>query len=99
NVISQHDGCLNHSSRAAREFLNDKFPIRLDVRSPDLTPLDFFLWGKLKDDVYREQPTTPENMREEIIRSCASISSETVERVLENFAELLNACYRSSSPL
>ncbi|KOC59432.1 hypothetical protein WH47_11061, partial [Habropoda laboriosa] len=26
------------------------------VRSSDLSPLDFFLWRKLKNDVYRDEP-------------------------------------------
>ncbi|KZC06776.1 hypothetical protein WN55_07549 [Dufourea novaeangliae] len=42
-------------------------------RSPDLTPLDFYLWGKLKQQVYNEIPTTKEDMKESIRRACAAI--------------------------
>ena len=43
-----------------RNYLNEQFPgTWIDVgvaewpaRSPDLTPLDFFFWGVLKDRVY-----------------------------------------------
>ncbi|KYN09717.1 hypothetical protein ALC57_18238 [Trachymyrmex cornetzi] len=52
---------------------NHKWP----PRSPDLTPLDFSLWGKLKADVYHNAPTTKEDMRERIQRACAAIDQDT----------------------
>ncbi|KAG8284841.1 hypothetical protein J6590_093760, partial [Homalodisca vitripennis] len=45
-------------------------------RSPDLSPLDFFLWGAIKDKVYRTPLTTPEDMRERIRNECSSIGEE-----------------------
>ena len=35
-------------------------------RSPDLTPLDFFLWGYLKSKVYVTPPATLANLRKRI---------------------------------
>jgi len=49
-----------------RAFLNNVFrarwigrrgEIEWPARSPDLTPLDYFLWDYLKDRVYRTKPT------------------------------------------
>ena len=31
--------------------------------SPDLNPLDFFLWGYLKDKVYTPKPATLQDLR------------------------------------
>ncbi|EZA47264.1 hypothetical protein X777_16427, partial [Ooceraea biroi] len=67
----------------ARNILNESFPdrwtgrggrISWPARSPDLTPLDFFLWGHLKNEVYRDIPTTPEDMRERIQRELVSLN-------------------------
>jgi len=53
----QHDGAPPHYTRRVREFLNESFPNRwlgrggpvaLLPRSPDLTPLDYYLWGHMK---------------------------------------------------
>ncbi|XP_076392768.1 uncharacterized protein LOC105662516 [Megachile rotundata] len=72
----QQDGCPAHYSRIARDTLNRMFPNRwigrggpiyFLARSLDLTPLDFFLWGYLKNKVYTEPPTTMANMRDRII--------------------------------
>ncbi|KOC64031.1 hypothetical protein WH47_02352, partial [Habropoda laboriosa] len=46
-------------------------------RSPDLSPLDHFLWGTLKK-VYREPPTTVEDMQEQIRAACATLASGTI---------------------
>lgn len=69
----QHDGCPVHFVLVVRNWLNQQYPERWigrgsevlawPARSPDLTPLDFFLWGTLKDKVY----STPVNSREELL--------------------------------
>lgn len=96
-----HDGAPPHFSREVRNFLNDAFPNRWigrggplpwPPRSPDLNPLDFFLWGHLKSLVY----STPVNTREELVHRiimCSNVLknnnlqmlSRVKQRVLKNF--------------
>ncbi|XP_026828441.1 uncharacterized protein LOC113562655 [Ooceraea biroi] len=66
----QHDECPAHFSLVARNKLNEKFanrwigrggPVGWPARSPDLTPLDFFLWGILKDMVYTSNHATTDH--------------------------------------
>ncbi|KZC14926.1 hypothetical protein WN55_07881 [Dufourea novaeangliae] len=68
----QHDGCPAHYARRVRDALNELYPnkwigrgrlVSWPPRSPDTTPLNFFFWGALKNTVYQEVPTTPENMK------------------------------------
>ncbi|GBM87354.1 hypothetical protein AVEN_181535-1 [Araneus ventricosus] len=42
-------------------------------RSPDLTPLNFFLWGHIKGQVYGTPPTTLQDLRRRITDACASV--------------------------
>ena len=60
-VIFQKDGAPSHWGLEIRQFLNETFPNRWIGRdgsipwppdSPDITSLDFFLWGYVKDIVY-----------------------------------------------
>ncbi|KZC05555.1 hypothetical protein WN55_04495 [Dufourea novaeangliae] len=83
----QHDGCPAHYTRRVRDALNELYLnkwigrgglVSWPPRSPDLNPLDFFLWGALKKAVYQEVSATPENMKQRIIAACARISSETI---------------------
>lgn len=78
NLWYQQDGAPAHYARFVRMFLNQRFPNRWigrggpvlwPPRSPDLNPLDFFLWGYVKDAVYSEAPTTRLNMMERIRRA------------------------------
>ena len=49
-----------------REWFNQNFPRKwigrnsplceFPPRSPDITPLDFYLWGALKEKVYKSRP-------------------------------------------
>lgn len=58
----QHDGAPAHYGTQVREYLNEEYPerwigrgsptIAWPARSPDLTPLDFYVWGTLKSKVY-----------------------------------------------
>ena len=60
-IIFQQDGAPPHWGLRVRQFLDETFsdlwigrdgPIPWPPRSPDITPLDFLLWGYVKDIVY-----------------------------------------------
>ena len=85
NMWRQQDGAPPHNTRAVRECLNGYFgrqwiglagPRAWPPRSPDLTPLDFYLWGTLKNICYKEPPPDRENMIEIIRNACAAIREE-----------------------
>jgi len=63
NMIFQQDGAPSHNAQLVSHYLNDFFqkrwigiygPIEWPPRSPEITPLDFFLWGHLKIVVYAD---------------------------------------------
>jgi hypothetical protein len=52
-------------------------------RSPNLTPLDFFLWGTIKNAVYTSKPRTPQDLRREIEIACAAVPLATIQNVCQ----------------
>ena len=52
------------------------FPHEWPPRSPDLTPCDFWLWGYLKSNVYRDRPTSLGQLKEAIRHHVSGILSE-----------------------
>lgn len=71
----QHDGAPAHFSRVAREFLDNAYPARWigragpvpwPARSPDLNPLDFYLWGHVKQIVYSRPIDNINDLRQRI---------------------------------
>ena len=69
----RHDGAPPHSSREVINFLNYRFPGRWigrgsphnwPARSPDLSPLDYCVWGWMKELVYSVKVATPQTSSE-----------------------------------
>ena len=48
--------------------------------SPDLNPLDFFLWGYLKERVYKPLPSNLEDLKTKIKRDMMDLPEELVKR-------------------
>lgn len=97
----QHDGCPAHFSREVRDFLDISYPNRWigrgslfpwPARSPDLTVLDFYLWGRIKDLVFKTRPTTPENMVERIQGAIQNISRAEIETSVFSTRRRLEQC-------
>ena len=56
-------------------------------RSPDLSPCDFYLWGKLKGQVYSNNPQTLEALEANISNAIAAITPEAeLQRVFLNLS-------------
>lgn len=81
----QHDGAPAHSSNIVRNYLDNHFPRRWigrggpqnwPPRSPDLTPLDYCLWGWLKSLVYATKVQTREELLDRIVNSAAVIRND-----------------------
>jgi hypothetical protein len=58
--------------------------------SPDLNPLDYFLWGYCKENVYKNKPRTLENLKSEVEKIVSEISRDTLKKVTSNLATRLN---------
>lgn len=97
----QLDGAPAHFQISVRNYLNRHFPNKCigrdgpqnwPARSPDLTCIDFFLWGYVKNIVYATEPTTPENMMERIRAAFEGITQEMLVNVQESFKNRIFTC-------
>jgi ERCC4-type nuclease len=57
---------------------------RWPPRSPDLTPLDFYLFGSLKTKVFRNRIHTLEELQAAIVEEINNIDQHTFQRVFNN---------------
>ncbi len=53
---------------------------------------DYFLWGFLKDRIYKNAPETLAELKLAIETEIQAIESDMLERVFSNFEERLVAC-------
>ena len=77
-----HDGSPIHYTRKVTQHLNNTYPnrwigrgslIHWPARSPDLTPLDFCLWGWLTGEMYRTKVDTCADFVTRINNACVRI--------------------------
>ena len=75
DIWFMQDGAPAHRGLNVRHKLHEVFGYRVlglgfrqewPPRSPDLTPCDFFLWGRIKNQEYSSPPATLEILRERI---------------------------------
>lgn len=60
-------------------WISNNGPHRWPPRSPDLTPLDFFIWGYVKDLVYSTPLTTKENCQERVRNAFRSLTRDQIQ--------------------
>lgn len=104
-IFYQQDGAPAHTARIVTTYLNATFgdrwmgtngPVRWPARSPDLTPLDFFYWGHIKEKVYRTKPQNIQDLRDRIIRAVNNITPVQMNNVLREFQERIHMCQEAN---
>lgn len=98
-----HDGAPAHFSVLVREYLNQTYPDRWigrggpvtwPPRSPDLNPLDYFLWGYLKHLVYSVRVDNLQQLEQRVIHCCQEIRNKqgVFQRVKRSMRNRLASC-------
>ena len=70
---------------------NDKTGSGIDwpPYSPDLSACDYWLWGYIKDKVYRNSPQTIDDLKHNIKTTIEAIDTDMLGRVMANFEKRL----------
>jgi len=97
----QQDGAPAHYELNVRQYLDQIFQNRWigrrgsvdwPARSPDLTALDFFLWGYIKSIVYKTKLLDLADLRRQITLAIRSVTPEMLSNVRRNFYLRLGYC-------
>ena len=102
--LFQQDGCPIHYTKPVISYLTTTFkdrwigragvaPITWPVRSPDLTPLDFYLWGYLKQRVYKfKNKRNLKSLKCNIQSEVAQIPRSHFDNVYNSFKHRIEKC-------
>jgi len=106
NIIYQQDSHPAHTSVLARAILNRRFMHRWigihsdfqewPPRSPDLTPMDFFVWGYIRDQVYQTLPHNRGDLIEKIKAASRNITPAMINKVRQSFMRRVALCLEES---
>ncbi|GBO11045.1 hypothetical protein AVEN_10652-1 [Araneus ventricosus] len=100
-VIFQQDGASRQYGNTVRELPDTTFPLRWTGRdavmawpppSPDITPLDFYLWGYVKQHVYSELINDINHLKHRITDVIHSVTPDVLTRVWEELDYRLDVC-------
>ena len=104
NIRFQQDGAKCLTAEATHNVLRPVFEDRIisrkaDVvwppRSCDLTPLDYYLWGAVKDKCYANKPETFDALKDSIREAFGEIQLHTIDNVLKNWTDRVGYCMAS----
>lgn len=99
--LFMQDGAPPHYANNVRQWLDVKFPgkwigrrgpIDWPARSPDLTPLDFFLWGHLKHLVYSKESYDLECLKQNIISAFDELDISHIQNACKSVISRCQLC-------
>lgn len=101
-TVFQQDGATSHVTKPVKELLTGTFGSRIISRgfefewppnSPDLSPLDFWLWGVLKDRVYTGgKPEDMDELKYRINSALCDFSKTDITQVVNSCIARFEAC-------
>lgn len=106
NMWWQQDGAPPHNSRVVSDTLNHLFGtkwigthslvVRWPARSPDLSPLDYYLWGHLKNRIYQRVPASVEELRQNIVFEFNQLRRRDILRSVANLRRRIALCLQNN---
>lgn len=100
-MIWQQDGAPAHYGLTVRQYLDEHFhgrwigrqgPIDWPPRSPDLTPMDFAVWGIVKERVYSRKPKNINELKDFIQEELQGFPQDLCERICYSVPTRLQKC-------
>lgn len=101
SVWFQQDGAPPHYAVNVRDLLDQTFRerwigrrgrIEWPPRSPDLSPLDYFFWGYLKNKVYETKPNDINDLTQRILHEAAEVPPEILRNFMDGYFNRLAHC-------
>ncbi|GFU03451.1 uncharacterized protein TNCV_797501 [Trichonephila clavipes] len=104
-TIFMQDGAPPHIARRVKDLLRKSFGDDRVLsrhfhhawppRSPDLSPCDYWLWGYLKSQVYRDRPTSLGMLKDNIRLQCLTITPDMLYSADHNIIPRLQLLLRN----
>lgn len=82
------DGAPAHNALSVRAIINEHFPnrwigtnsphLRWPARSPDMNPLDFFMWGHITNLIHDRKYNNGIELKDAILQACHRILPQSI---------------------
>ena len=87
NIWLQQDGATWHKAEATDRIISRRADVVWPPRRCDLTPLNYYLQGAVKDKYYADKPETIDALKNNILEAIGGIQLHTIANVHKNWTE------------
>ena len=70
-------------------IISRRADVVLPPRSCDMTPLNYYLWGAVKDKCYADKPETIDALKNNICEAIGETQLHTIDNVLKNWTHCI----------
>ena len=102
NFVFQQDGAPAHTAKKTVSFLTENCgenfikPNQWPPCSPDLNPIDYFVWAALQEKVYPgEKVRDVEDLKQRILAAWEKLPQEFIARAIGTWRDRLNSVRRN----
>jgi inhibitor of nuclear factor kappa-B kinase subunit alpha len=98
--VVQQDSAPCHKAKKTQDWMADHFhdhvtPNMWPPSSPDLNPLDYYVWGVVERDTNQHRHNTLGSLREAVVASMANINQDHLVRACQRFRSRVEAVIRA----
>ena len=102
SIWYMHDGARAHTADDildhiqgvfGERFISNRSSIIWPPQSPDLNPLDYFFWGCIVDDVYKNDPNDLNELMDVVYLACEMMDGTKIRSGTQNFNKRVQMCY------
>ena len=95
NIWFQQDGATSHTARCFGPWFWRLQYQPQPPRNCDLTALDYYLWGAVKNKCYVDKPEIIDVVKDNIREAIGEIHLHTINNVLKNWTDRIGYCMAS----
>jgi inhibitor of nuclear factor kappa-B kinase subunit alpha len=104
HFIFQQDGAPAHNAKKTQKWLAENVPEFWEKEiwppsSPDINPLDYFVWGVVERDTNRTPHTTLKSLKAKIKEVMTSMNRNMVKRACGSFRKRLSTVIEKEGDL
>ena len=101
--IFSKDGARSHTLKYTLSYMEINLPPNAELlspdhwpsHSPDLNPMDYYIWSSLAAKVFQVEIRSVEHLCERLGEVWEQISWDEVDRVIHSFRRRLKACIKA----
>jgi len=91
----QQDNAPAHRARETVQLLTRETPDFIAANSPDLNPVDYQIWGKLQERVYRSRIRDIDQLKSRLINKWEHFHQMFIDEAVRQWRPCLRACIRA----